>query len=146
MLDYRGHIVSTVTMSRGHITIHVYGVSCSPFASYCVVNATGDENSGMYLESFVHIFLTGTSRRTSVSHDELPKHWVIHPDCANVTIQCITQRGVCTIAIPSLSQCFWTKIICYNTNTYITQYSPMQCSFSHIYVKITSVHRCLHQT
>ncbi len=90
MLDFRKHIVSTVTMTRGQITMHVNIVSNSPFATNCVVDATDDENFGTYLKLFVHVSLTSTSRRASMSHDKLTKHWGIHPDCANAKIQCTT--------------------------------------------------------
>ncbi len=63
MLDFREQIVSTVTTTRGQITMQVNAVCSSPFASYCVVDATDDDNFGTYLESFVQISLTSTSRR-----------------------------------------------------------------------------------
>ncbi len=53
MLNIRGQIVSTVTMTRGQITMQVNAVCSSLFASYCVVEATDDKNLGIYLESFV---------------------------------------------------------------------------------------------
>ncbi len=103
MLDFRGYIVSTVTTTRGQITMQVNAVCRSPFISYCVIDATDDDNFGIYLESFVQVFLTSTSRKAAASHDELAKRWVIHLDCAKATVQCTTQRGVHTIANPTLS-------------------------------------------
>ncbi len=57
-------------------------VCSSSFASYCVVDATDDNNFGIYLESFVQISLTSTSRKAAVDHHELAKRWGIHPDRA----------------------------------------------------------------
>ncbi len=73
MLDFRGQLVSTVTMTMGQITMQVNAVCSSPFASYCVVDATDDNNFGIYLESFVQISLTSTSRRAAVNYDKLAK-------------------------------------------------------------------------
>ncbi len=109
MLDFMGQNVSTVTTTRGQITMKVNAVSSPPFASYCVVDATDDNNFGIYLESFVQISLTNTSRRAAVNHDQLAKHWGISPDRAKATIQCTTQCDVCTIANPALSRWFWTN-------------------------------------
>ncbi len=106
MLDFRGCFVSTVTMSRRQITTHVNSVPSSLIASFCVIDATDDNNFDIYLESFVQISLTSTSRKAAVSHDELAKHWGIHPDCAKAMVQCTTQRGVQIIANPALSQQF----------------------------------------
>ncbi len=50
VLDFRGWIVSTVTMTRGQMVMHVNMVSSSLFASFCVVDATDDKNFGTYLE------------------------------------------------------------------------------------------------
>ncbi len=83
--------------------MQVNAVCRSPFASYCVIDATDGNNFGIYLESFVQISLTSTSRKTAVDPHELAKHWGIHLDCAKATIQCTTQRVVCTIANPALS-------------------------------------------
>ncbi len=109
MLDFRGRIVSTVTMTRGQITMQVNAVCSSPFASYCVNDATDDNNFGIYLDSFVQIFLTSTSRKAAVSYDKLAKRWGIHPDHAKATLQCTTRRGIRTIANPALSQRLWTN-------------------------------------
>ncbi len=109
MPDFRGQIVSTFTMTRRQITMQLDAVCSSPFASYCVVDATDDDNFGIYLESFVQITLTSTSRRAAVSYDELAKRWGIHPDRAKVTVQRTTQRSVCAKAKPALSRCFWTN-------------------------------------
>ncbi len=87
MLDFRGRIVSTVTTTRGQIIMQVNAVCSSPFASYCVVDATDDDNFGIYLESFVQISLTSTSRKAAVDHHKLAKRWGIHPDHAKATIQ-----------------------------------------------------------
>ncbi len=84
-------------------------VCSSPFASYCVIDATDDNNFGIYLESFVQVSLTSTSRRAAVSYDELAKHWGIHLDRAKATVQRTTQRGVHTIASPALSRRFRTN-------------------------------------
>ena len=89
--------------------MHVNAVSSSPFASYCVVDATDDDNFGIYLESYVQISLTSTSRRPAVSHDELAKRWGIDPDRAKATVQRTTQRGVRTIANPAISRRFRTN-------------------------------------
>ncbi len=78
MMDFKGCIVSTVTTTRGHITIHVNTVFSSPFSFYCVINATGDKIFDTYLDSFVCISLTSTSRMAAVSHDKLSKHWGIY--------------------------------------------------------------------
>ncbi len=83
--------------------MQVNAVCSSPFSSYCVVDATNDNNFGTYLELFVQISLTSTSRRSAVGHNELAKCWCIHLDHANATIQCTTQRGVHTIVNPALS-------------------------------------------
>ncbi len=91
MLDFRGQIVSTVTTTRGQIIMLVNAVCSSPFASYCVIDATDNNNFGIYLESFVQISLTSTSRRAAVSYDKLAKHWGIHPDRAKATVQRTTQ-------------------------------------------------------
>ena len=106
MLDYRGQIVSTVTMTRGQIMMQVNAVCSSLFASYCFIDATDDNNFGTYLESFVQISLTSTSRKAAIAHDELAKHWGIHTDGTKATVQHTTQRGVRTIANPALSQRF----------------------------------------
>ncbi len=106
MLDFRGHIVSTVTTIRGQITIQVNAVRSSLFASYYVVDATDDNN--IYLEPFVQMSLNSTSRRAAISHDEIAKRWGIHPDCVKAMVQCTTERGVCMIVNPTLSQQFWT--------------------------------------
>ncbi len=55
------------------------------------------------------VSLTSTGRRAVVSHDKLAKCWGIHLDRAKATMQCTTQRGVCTIANPALSPQFWTN-------------------------------------
>ncbi len=104
MLNFRGQIISTVTMTRGQITMLVNSVCSSPFASYCVIDATDDNNFGIYLDSYVQISLTTTSRRAAINHDKLAKHWAIHLDQAKAMVQCTTQRGVCTIANPALSK------------------------------------------
>ncbi len=109
MLNFRGHIVSTVTMTRGQMIMQVNAVCSSPFASYCVVDATDDNNFGIYLESSVQIPLTSTNRKAAIDHHKLAKHWGIHPDHAKATIQFTTQWGVCTIANPVLSTCFKTN-------------------------------------
>ncbi len=92
-LDFRGHIVSTVTTTRGQITLQVNAVCRSPFAPSCVIDTTDDNNFSIYLESYVQISLTSTSRRTAVIHDMLAKCWGINPDCAKDTVQCSTQRA-----------------------------------------------------
>ncbi len=53
--------------------MHMNAVSSSLFASYCAVDATDDDNFGTYLESFVQISLSITSRKACVSHDKLAK-------------------------------------------------------------------------
>ncbi len=93
MLDFRGQIVCTVTTTRGHIMMQVNAVCSSPFASYFVIDATNDNNFGIYLESFVQISLTSTSRKAAVDHHNLAKRWGIQPDRAKATIQRMTQRG-----------------------------------------------------
>ncbi len=40
-----------------------------PFATYCVISVTDYLNFGTYLESFVQMSLTSTSRRAAISHD-----------------------------------------------------------------------------
>ncbi len=85
-LDFRGHIVSTVTTTRGQITMQVNAVSSSPFSSYCNVSAANDNNFGTYLESFVQISLTSTSRRAAVNHDELAKRWGISLGYTKATV------------------------------------------------------------
>ncbi len=107
MLNFRGHIVSTVTMTRGQITMQVNAVSSPPFSSYCVIDATDEKNFGSYLELFVQISLTSTTRRAAVNHDNLAKNWGIHPDHAKAMVQCTNQYCVCTIVNPVLSRCFW---------------------------------------
>ena len=57
--------------------MQVNAVCSAPFASYCVVDATDDDNFEIYLESFVQISLTSTSRRAAVSHDEFARRWGI---------------------------------------------------------------------
>ncbi len=89
--------------------MQVNAVCSSLNASYCVIDATDDINFSIYLESFVQISLTNTSRKAAVSHDELAKRWGIYLDRAKATVQCTTQRGVHTIANPGLSRCFWTN-------------------------------------
>ncbi len=111
ILDFRGQIVSTVSMTRGQITMQVNAVSSSPFASYCVVDATDDDNFGISLEFFVQISLTSTSMRAAVNHDKLAKHWGISLYCAKATVQHTTQHGVCMIANPVLSRQFWIAYI-----------------------------------
>ncbi len=146
MLDFRGQIVSTVTTTRGQVLMQVNAVCSIPFTSYCVINATDDENFGIYLELFVQISLTSTNRKAAIDHHEFAKHWGIHPDCAKATIQCTTQRGVHKIANPALLNVFGQMIACYNTGTYVTRYSPIQCSLTCICTGIINVHRCLHLT
>ncbi len=73
MLNFGGQIISTVTMTSGQITMQLNAVCSSPFASYCVVDATDDNNFGIYIESYVHISLTTTSRRAAVNYDKLAK-------------------------------------------------------------------------
>ncbi len=106
MFDFRGRIVSTVTTTSGQITMQVNAVCSSPSASYCVIAATDNNNFGIYLELFVQIFLTSTSRKAAVDHHRLSKHWGIQLDNAKATIQRTTQRGVHTIANPALSRRF----------------------------------------
>ncbi len=86
--------------------MRVNAVCSSLFAAYCVVDATDDDNFGIYLESFVQVSLTSTSRRAAVSTNELAKCLDIHPDHAKAMVQCTTQRGVQIIANPALSQQF----------------------------------------
>ncbi len=50
MLDFRGCIVNIVTATWGQLVMHVNVVSSSPFASYCVIDTTDDENFGTYLK------------------------------------------------------------------------------------------------
>ncbi len=102
MLDFRGHIVSIVTMARRQITMHVNAKSSSQFASYYVIDATDSMIFGTYLECFVQISLTCTSRRAAVSHIKLAKNWGICLDGAKTMIQSKTQRGIQTIANPAL--------------------------------------------
>ncbi len=109
MLNFGGKIVSTVTTTIGQITMQVNAVCSSPFASYCVIDTTDGNNFGIYLESYVCISLTSTSRRTTVSHNKLAKGWGIHLDWAKAMVQHTTQHGVRTIANPALSQQFWKK-------------------------------------
>ncbi len=90
MLDFRGHIVGTVTTTRGQIMMHENAVCNSLFAPYCVVDATDDDNFGIYLESFVQISLTSISRRAAVSHDELAKCWGIRPRSQYNTLPRVT--------------------------------------------------------
>ncbi len=73
------------------------------FASYSVDNATDYANFGTYLESFVKIPLTSTSRRPAISHVKLAKCWGIQPIGVKAAVQQTTQRGVYTIANPKLS-------------------------------------------
>ena len=109
MLDFRGRIVSTVITTRGRITMQVNAIASAPFAAYCVVDATDDNNFGSYLESFIRISLTSTSRKAAIGHDELAKRWGIHPDRAKATVQRTTQRGVRNIANPALVRRFRTN-------------------------------------
>ncbi len=67
-------------------------VSSSPFASYCVIDATDGMIFGTYLKSFVFISKTSAIKRAGVSHNELSKLLGIHPDHAKATIQSTTQR------------------------------------------------------
>ncbi len=90
MLNFRGHIVSTVTTARGQITMHVSAVASSLFATYCVFDATDTNNFGTYLESFEQISLTSTSMRPAIDHDKLAIHWGIPPDCAKAMVQWTT--------------------------------------------------------
>ncbi len=110
MFDFRGQTVSSDTMKRGQITMQVHSVCSSPFTSYCVIDVTDDNNFGIYLESFVQISLTSTSRRAAIGHDELAKRWGIHLGRAKATVQCNTQRGVRMIVNPDLSQHIWTRL------------------------------------
>ncbi len=71
MLDFRGQNVSTVTTTRGQITRQVNAVCNSLFAPCFIVDASDDNNFGIYLESYVQISLTSTSRRAAVSHNML---------------------------------------------------------------------------
>ncbi len=66
VLDFRGQIVNTVPTTRGQMIMQVNAVCSSPFASYCVFDATDDNNFGIYLESFVQIYLTSTSRKALI--------------------------------------------------------------------------------
>ncbi len=52
--------------------------------------------------------MTSTSRKAAVHHEEFVNHWGIHPDCAKAMIQCMTQRGVCTLVNPALS--WWFRV------------------------------------
>ncbi len=88
--------------------MHLNTVSSSQFASYCVIDATDDENFGAYLESFVRTSLTSTSRRVAASYDKCAKHWDIQLDCAKATIQCSTKKGVHMYMNPDLSRRFLT--------------------------------------
>ncbi len=69
ILDFRGQIVNTVTTTRGQIMMQVNAVCSSLFASYCVIDTIDNDNFGIYLESFVQISLTRTSRRAAISHN-----------------------------------------------------------------------------
>ncbi len=42
MLDFMGHVINTVTNTRGHRTMQVNDVASSPLANYCVVDVTDD--------------------------------------------------------------------------------------------------------
>ncbi len=94
MLNFRGCVISTVMMTKGQITMHVNAVVSSPFASYSVIDVVDDDNFGPYLESFLQISLTSTSRMPAISHDKLAKCWGVHPNCAKATVHQTTQRGV----------------------------------------------------
>ncbi len=109
MLNFRRQIVGTVITTRGKITMQVNTVCSSPFASYCVIDAADDNNFGIYLKSYIQVYLSTTSKRAAVSHDELATHWSIHPDHAKAVVQYTTQQGVHTIANPALSQWVWTN-------------------------------------
>ncbi len=52
MLNFRGQIVSTVTSTRGQITMQVNATSSSLVTSYCVVDATENDNFGIHLDRF----------------------------------------------------------------------------------------------
>ncbi len=89
--------------------MQVNTMSCSMLASYCFIDVTDDDNFGIYLEPFVQISLTSTSRRSAVNHDELVLHWGIHLDHAKAMKQHTTQQSVRMIANFALSRCFWTN-------------------------------------
>ncbi len=55
-------------------------------------------------------------------------------------IQCMTQQGVSTVTNPALSD----HMLC--TGTYVTQYSLIKCSPTHIHIGIITVHKYLHWT
>ncbi len=98
-----GQIVSTVTTTRGQITMQMNAIASSLFAFYGVIDATDSNSFGTYLKSFAQISLTSTCRRPAISYVDLVTHWDIHPNCAMVTVQWTTQRGVNKIANPALS-------------------------------------------
>ncbi len=87
MLNIRVCIISCVTMTRKHITMHANAVARSSFADYYVISVTDDLNFGTYWDLFVQISLTSTSRRAVVSHDVLAKCSDIQPICVKAMVQ-----------------------------------------------------------
>ncbi len=53
MLDFGGHIVSNVTTIRGQMIMQMNAVCTSLFAPFCIIDATDDDNFGIYLDSYV---------------------------------------------------------------------------------------------
>ncbi len=138
MLNFRGQIVSTVTMTRRQITVQVNAVCSSP-ASYFIVDATDDNNFGIYLESYIHISLTTTSRSSQSIGVFTQTKW--RPQCNS------QPRGVYIwYQILPCPNNFGQMIVCYDTGTDLIHYSPIQCSLMCICVGIVNVHRCLHLT
>ncbi len=106
-------------------------VASSLFVTYCAIDVTDDYNFGTYLESFGQISLTDTGKRPAVGHDKLAKHWGVQPNCLKATVQQPIPRGVCMIANPICQGSSKIMIVCYDTDAYITQCSPIQCSLTH---------------
>ncbi len=103
MLNFREYIISIVTTTREQITMHKNVVAISPFAFYCVIDATMTTTSA-YIWSPLYNFLCLVLARLAVIHDK-----AIQPNCAKSTVQQTTQRGLCMITNPGLSQQFCTN-------------------------------------
>ena len=89
--------------------MQVSAVASGLYAAYCIIDVTDDESFGSYLESFVQIDLTSTSRKATIAYDVLAERWGIHPDHARTTVLRTTEHGVRNIANPALSHRFRTN-------------------------------------
>jgi len=108
LTDYRGQIIVSDTSTRGR----GYTVASAQSAAYDVVDITDQTNFGTALENAICVTVSQvetSKRKNKVDHITLAQRWAIPPSKAKKTVQVTTQRGIRTIAHPSLSRRFRTN-------------------------------------